>query len=164
MVEDVIGERLSEEEVIDLEEVGEYAREREIVPDGEGVGASVVWEEERGLYATGGGVAVAGALRKRDLFGERTCSPFCCSVALAEGKRGSRSPSDEEISTGVIRCPFTKRSRFPEAATWIHVSWCAFSAFIEVEKVAWRPAFSLKIQLPDGGSCSKRGFSFTQLM
>ena len=161
---DVIGERVSTEGGIDLEEVGEYAREEEVVPDGEGVGASVVCEEERGLYATGGGVAATGVLAEADPFGGRTCWPFCCGVALADGKWGSRSPPDEEMSAGVIRCPFTRRSRLPEPAIWIHVSWCAFSAFTQVENVAWRPAFSPKIQLPDGGSRSKRGFSFTQLM
>ena len=161
--EDVIGERLSEEEVNDLDEVGEYAREEEVVLDGDPVGASV-FEEEPGVYATGGGVAAAGVLAEAGPFGRRTCSPFCWDVALVDGSWGSRSPPDEEMSPVVIRRPFTRRSRLPEPTTWIHVSSCAVSALTEVEKVACRPAFSPIIQLPDGGSCSKRGFRSTQLM
>src|SRR5882724_547413 len=156
-VEDATGERVSEEGAAEVDEVGECAPEEEVMLDGEAAGASVC-EEERGVYAIGGGVAAAGVLAEAGPFGARTCSPFCCGVALADGKWGSRSPPDEEMSAVVIRCPFTRRSRLPEPTTWIHVSWCAFSASTEVEKVACRPAFSPKIQWPDGGSCSKRGF------
>ncbi len=127
---------------MDVDEVGECAREEEVVLNGDAAGAGVC-EEERSVYATGGGVAAAGVLAEAGgPFGGRTCSPFCSGVALADGKWGSRSPSDEEMSAVVIRCPFTRRSRLPEPTTWIHVSWCAFSASTEVEKVACRPAFS----------------------
>src|SRR5437773_3087243 len=83
-VEDATGERVSEEGRGDVDEVGECVPEEEVMPEGEAAGASVC-EEERGVYAIGGGVAEAGQ------FGGRTCSPFCCGVALADGKWGSRS-------------------------------------------------------------------------
>jgi hypothetical protein len=159
---DVIRERFSEEGMIDLDEVGECAREEEVVLGGDAAGASV--SEEPGLYATGGGVAAGGVLAEAGPVSGRAGWPFCCCAPRADGKWGSRSPPDEEMSGPLIRCPFTRRSRLPEPTTWIHVSWCALSALIEVEKVACRPAFSPRIQLPESGSCSKRGFRSTQPM
>src|SRR5439155_13253948 len=158
--EDVIGEGLSDEGGIDMDEVGEYAGEGEVELNGDAAGATVR-EEAPDVYATGGGVA-AGVLAEAARLGRRTCSAFCCGGAVADGKWGS--PSDKEMSALVIRRPFTRRSKLPEPATWIHVSWCAFSALIEVENVACRPAFSPKIQLPEDGSCSKRGFRSSQLL
>ena len=66
--EDVIGERLPEEGVNDPDEVRECDCEEEIVSDGDAVGATD-WDEERGVYATGGGVAAAGVLAEADPVG-----------------------------------------------------------------------------------------------
>ena len=112
----MIGEGLSDEGGIDLDEVGEYAGEGEVELNGDAAGATVR-EEAPDVYATGGGVAAGVLAEAGGPFGGRTCSPFCSGVALADGKWGSRSPSDEEMSAVVIRWPFTRRSRLPELAT-----------------------------------------------
>ena len=69
----MIGEGLSDEGGIDMDEVGEYAGEGEVELNGDAAGATVR-EEAPDVYATGGGVA-AGVTEVRALTAARVVIP-----------------------------------------------------------------------------------------
>jgi len=89
---------------------------------------------------------------------------FSKGSLVSLGKPGIFGSLSGEAAMPVMSLPFTRRSRLPELATWIHVSGRALSACTEAEKTASRDAFSAVIHLPDGGSRSKSGFLSTHVM
>src|SRR5437763_7155108 len=132
-------------------------------------GAAVALGLEAGLgladgLGVGGGLRFCGGLTIAG--GGVVISVFSFSEGslVSLGRLGVFGSFSGELATPVMSLPFTRRSRLPELATWIHVSGRALSAFMEAEKVASRDAFSALIHLPDGGSRSKSGFLSTHVM
>jgi hypothetical protein len=141
---------LCNEATIDSEIVAECAGVAVALGLADGLGEAGGLAFCGGLTTAGGGVVVS------------TFS-FSEGSLVSSGKRCIFGSLRRKVAELVISLPFTRRSRLPELATWIHVSGRALSAFTEVEKIASRDAFSAVIHLPDGRNRSKSGFVSTQV-
>src|SRR4051812_37681758 len=140
----------------------EMAMDSDTIAECPGVVAGVVVGLGEGL-GEGGGLAFCGGLTTAG--GGVVVSTFSFSEGslVSSGKRCIFGSLRRKVAELVISLPFTRRSRLPELATWIHVSGRALSAFTEVEKIASRDPFSAVIHLPDGRNRSKSGFVSTQV-
>ena len=101
---------------------------------GEGVGEGAGW-----LFL-GGSIIEDGV-----------AAPLGDGSAVIGGKRGTLRSLTGVAAWLVMSLPFTRRSRLPELATWIHVSTRVLPALIEVEKTASRAALPAMIHFPDEG-------------
>ena len=100
----------------------------------------------------GGGLAFCGGLTTDGAGLAAWLFSFSKGSVVSLGKLGVLGCLGAEVAVAVMSLPFTRRSRFPALATWIHVSGRALSAFTEVEKIACRDAVSAVIHFPANGN------------